>query len=334
MNVARSEGQLLTLARALVDGTHPTVVAPLIGDSQPLNRHVGPTAMGILETTLAKGAVMTLVQQGGWRVEKRPGPDGQLRTGRLWERHPTPALHFSKWSFKVLRMLLKEPLVTSAKCPTAPDAPGEGDRILALLVARALVTLNLTHGFGAVQHEPLVQLAFPWWVEATPVDWPAFLKGREWMIEGLHDLLADAWVEAQRDMIDTRSPARVIAGSERQRAVLTGFLDAIEAMGRRDLADFLLAAGERLVPDPALPPAFGPRELDTTATLRDRTAAVRGSTALLEALARVQQFNAADRTVRFFDDEYEATQQRLARWERYSDARAGVVRRAIEQLHA
>ncbi|MEZ4318478.1 MAG: hypothetical protein R3F61_13280 [Myxococcota bacterium] len=344
MNVARSEGQLLTLARALVDGTHPAVIAPLLGDAQPLAPAIGPTAMGVLQDTLAKGTVLTLVRNSGWRVQRRPR-GGELVEGRLWERHPAPALRFSKWSYQVLRMLVTNALVTECKAPRAPSAPGDGDRILALLVARTLVTLGYENALAAVEHEPLVQLAFPWWVQPVEVDWVGFLRERTWMIEGLHDLIAQAWIDAEREKLGTRSPGRLLAGSTRQAAVLHGYLDAITALGRPDLADVLMTVGEVLVPDPFAPVlSIVHRDLDPTASLRERTEATRASGPLLDALLRVQQLVAHDRTVRFFDDDYEATQERLKRWEQFnrvrsgtddgSDARIAAIRRAREQLHA
>lgn len=302
------------------------MLTPLLAEDHSFPPKIGPTALGILQSTLARGVVLCLVRDSGWRVEKG--------RGRLWDRHPTPKLEFTEWSFRLLRGLLTRHLLS--ECP--PLVPGErlgdGDHILALRVAQALVSERLELGLQLVAHAPLVQLAYGGLIQAEPVDWVDFLTGRTWMIEGLSGHLAEGMLLAELDSLIDRSPQRVIARSTRRRRIYDGFLDAIDRLDRRDLVEPLLRAGERLIPDPAQPPGLGAIGLDPSTSLGERMEARAASTVLLDALIRVEGFHHRDRTVRFFDEDYDAAQRRLARWEPYTDARADAVHRARAELLA
>ncbi len=335
--VARSEGQLLTLARALFDGTPPSVIAPLVVDSQKLDPKIGPTAMGVLRSTLAKGAIRLLVQEGGWRREARPVSPPELVEGRLWERHPPPGLHFSTWSFGILATLLRSAANHSVKL-RAPSEPGDGDHIVAFQVARMLVALELHDQLRFVAFSPLVQLGYGWYVDATDeasqVDWGSWLEGRTWLIEGLHDAIGGAWATAEQRRAQVRATGRLIRRSNRQAAVFTGFLDALDAIGRPDLQSLFLNAGERLLPDPASHAATQALlpSLDPAQPLSARSDALRSATALCDALERVRSSVDQARTVRFFDDDYDASQARLVRWEEFGDERARAFHRLRDHL--
>jgi hypothetical protein len=333
--VARSEGQLLTLTRALFDGTPPSVVAPLVVDTQKLEDRIGPTAMGVLQSTLAKGTVRALVHGGGWRRESRPIVPPELSDGRIWDRHEPPALHFTGWSYALLAALLRH-AGTKPGTLRPPSEPGDGDHLLAFQVARMLVALELPEPLALVRFSPLVQLGFAWYVDPLDdaFDWAGWLKGRTWMIEGLHDALADAWARAERRRSQVRTTERLVRRSKRQRAVFMGVLDAFDTLGRPDLQDVFLSAGERLVPDPtnaaagqALVPALDPAQ-----PLSARAEALRAAVAFVDALDRVRRSVDATRSVRFFDDDYDLSQARLARWEQFGNERMRVFAGLRDQL--
>lgn len=332
MRVARSEALILAVARGLFDGASSDVLGPLFAAAHPMPARIGPTAAGILERTLALGAVRVLARSGGWRRERRPDAHGVLREGRLWERHQPQSLRFTGASARLLVWLAGSAVGVSAP-PRRVTSSGAGDQLLALLASDALVEAGHGASLGPLAEQPLVRLAHAWWCDGDAVDWRSWLPEHAWLVEGLGDRLASAWVNTERQKAATRDPLRVLAGSRRQAVVLAGWLDACDAIGRRDLADFLWTAGERLLPDPSVPVGLGARSLDPTRPLRDRLEARVASTSLLDAWIRMDEAVHADRVTRFFDDGYELAQARLKRWERFGEQRVGVARAQRARLH-
>ena len=92
IRVSTAEHELLTLTRAIIGLGQYTPVEDLLRDRHtPVPERLSPGAMNALRDTLSKGAVLTLARCGGWR-RQRYLDGGQERSGRLWERHPPPAL--------------------------------------------------------------------------------------------------------------------------------------------------------------------------------------------------------------------------------------------------
>lgn len=315
MRVARSEGQLLNLAKGLLDGGAAPGLSSLLADPHPPIKRIGPTAARILERTLARGAVLMLCREGGWRTETRPTNYPDVKTGRLWERHSPPELRFSKASFTLLRRLLNTPLVTTT--PSAgPPAEGHGDHILALATARAMARARLSRGLSMVASSPLVVLAHPQ-VPGNEVDWAAWVPQHIVLLEGLQDCLAEAWIENESRLLQLRDPEAVIERAHRSRRVLEGFLAALEGIQRLDLADFILSAAQVIFAPQRPLPCF---DLDPATPLRVRTDATRSATAFADALLTLERAIHHERAQRFFDDGYDAAQARLARWERLGEA--------------
>lgn len=321
MKVAQSEARLLSLLRALFEERD---AEPFLVTAFPLDDTLSPNAVQLVEHTLAVGCVRQLARAGGWRSEKRP-VDGRLVEGRLWDRHPAPELHFSAWSHQLLHKLLTEALGHAEPTLRAPKSPGLGDRVLAFVVARALHA----HGLHAdlrrlVGHEPLVQLGF-----ALHLDVDGLMTA-PWLIEANQVDLETLWLDHLRRTAELREP---LAFAERNLAfdrTLHAFLDAIEPLERRDLADFLVGAGQRWISED--PDWMPPIELDPETPLRARTEARRAMAAFPGVLLRLAQGIHADAQVNFFDEPYAAAQVRLERWERFGPARVTAARNAIERL--
>lgn len=317
--VARSEARLLALVRALVEGrgAEPWLVA-----AYALPPVISPAAMDLVEHTLAVGTVRRLASGGGWHREKRP-VDGRLVHGRLWERHPEPPLAFSRWSFELLRHLLVTPLANGAGRLDPPEQPTAGDALLAFFAARALSQAGLHRVVDLLQGFPLVQLGFVRRLGPDALEAP-------WMLEALQDELADLWLGHLNELAKIRDP---LALAERNLAIdrtLHAWLDFLEAADRRDLADFLVDAGRRwIAEDPAWMPALA---LDPESPLRARTEATRTMAAFPSVLLRLAHGIHADAQVNFFEDAYDAAQERLKRWERFGPERVTAMRNATARL--
>lgn len=332
MRVSRSEARLLTVARGLLEGAPADVLGPMITGEHDLAPSIGPTAERLLTRLLARGAVRVLVRGGGWRRETRPdGADGVV-TGRLWQRVPVPGLAFTGATRQLLVALTSGRLANG--WTSAIPLPGSGDALLGLLAARLLEEACAGAGIDALD-TPLVHLGYGWRskrLRRASLD--TWVAQHGWLIEGVQDPLAGAVVAGERSQARVRVPREALAMATRQGAVLDAFLGACERLGRRDLGDFLLIAGERLIADDMAEAPLGSARLDPRAPLSERVEAQRRSGALLDALIRLQRGILQDRDVRFFDDGHDAAQARLARWERFGDGRFTAVLRRRARLDA
>jgi hypothetical protein len=330
--VARSEAGFLRFLQLLITGAPTDTIAHVLLRTNVLRPRIGPTAMGLVQDALAKGTVRLLAHGGGWRPETRPVGD-DVATGPLWTRRPVEAIAFGPWSFALLRWAYTEALVSPSRPPDPPETWQTGDHLVAWMVARALATTGLHGSGGAVARSPLAALALAGACPSPEPDWPAWLEAHDVLLEGLQEALGRAWADGLRSLLAGVEPAEVATVGTAQRELIEPLLDALSTRGRLDLADFLWVAGEQLVPDPDHPPTLAPT-LRASRSLRERQAAQDVVAAALALVVRLERSLEAARTTRFFDDDYDAAQARLARFERFGTARATVFRAAVEGLRA
>lgn len=160
-----------------------------------------------------------------------------------------------------------------------------------------------------------------------PEIWPDALRRSSVLVEGLVDALVDGRVRAEREKarISTCAGMERVGGAEA--TVLGGFLGACDALGRRDLATFLVRAGARLLEDPP-DVADTVAGLGTDVALAERRSAFRAAGAFLRALGRIGEWDREHRTVRFFEDEHAAAQLLVQAWGSVGpDGFAGLARR-------
>lgn len=327
--VSRSESRFLLFVRALMVGGPRDQLEAQLKTTHLLPERLGPTAMRLVERTLAKGAILALARGGGWHHEIRPaGTPEAVVEGPLWRRHPEVELRFSTWSFAVLHWAWQGSLTERGSPPKEPTEPGLGDRLVALLLARAFVGVDLPFGIPAVLHEPLVGL-FLAGRAVRPYRWSEWLDaGGDVLLEGLQDGLGASCAAREVEKMGMSDPEALLEASTRQRALLDPLLQELARRERLDLADFLLAAGQHLVPDPHQPPALEPHRLRANAPLRDRLAAREASAAFIDSVLWLEMQLQSARNTRFFEDTYDAAQARLTRWERFGPDRARVFREA------
>ena len=342
--VAESEHQLLTLARTLVGEGSFALCEPLLGRARALPR-LGPTALGLLRDTLARGVVLELGRRGGAHRARHLAGDGGVREGRLWERHAAaPRLAFSPHTPRLLRTWL-----APARAGEATAAAAAPLTLADAVVAHLALDQARTHApttpatralaaDAALRAHPLVWLGF---ADVLSVSGPPALADTAWdalladadaslVLEALQPDLARLAVASERGKRDVATNARMIALGHAQDVVLDGFLAAAERAGRRDLAGFVVAAGVHLC-ERAPPPSAWIASLDGTGTLAERTDARHAAGAFLRAFARWHAWDEQHRAVRFVDDGYDAAQLLLAV---YAPARAGAAAHARAVLAA
>jgi hypothetical protein len=349
--VAQSEHDLVTVARALVGQGGFAAIEPFVASARALPETIGPVAMELLRETLGRGVVLALARRGGWRKATYLGPEGAgLRQGRLWERHAAPALCFSGFSLALCRWIARggPSILRGQDLLVPPEGLRLGDELVLYLALDLLAAGGIATRLAeqpAASASALAQLGFaelfaevgaPSLPRASDA-WRRICVGEgAILLEALEPDLARRWLEMERGKPGLCEPQAMIRLGTAQEAVLDGFLDAAEAVGRRDLAFFLLDAGRTLLSSGPEPSAWVSR-LRGTSSLAERQAARHAAGALLRALSRWQGWNEAHRGVRFIHEGYEGAQMMLRRFERFGSRCAENARgvlRGLESLDA
>ncbi|MBZ4415824.1 hypothetical protein [Myxococcus sp. RHSTA-1-4] len=325
IQVSPTEHELLTLARAIVGLGQYAPVEDLLRDRHTVPERLSPGAMHVLRDTLSKGSVLALARCGGWR-KQRYLDNGQERSARLWERHPPPELHFSPQTFHTLRWLLEQPLVKHG-CATlhSDGVPTVADELFLYLCCRLVAGTPCAKSVGAQPHfrnSALCWLGFPELLGTPPPSLTAasfapLLAGNGWLLEALREDLAHRWRRLEESKRLILEPEDLVALGTAQEAVLSVFLDAVDSAGRRDLAGFLLESARPLMEQPAARWVEG---LSLSESLSLRASAAKAAGAFLRTLGRLARWDAEHRTVRFFDDNYDAAQLLLSEWSAFGEA--------------
>ncbi len=324
--VAQSESDILTLARALIAGPAATDdVWSLLCATGVVAPKIGPTCERLLSDTLGQ-AWRALWQRGG----TRPRVSHEGKRGRLWERYAPTPLAFSARSLELLRWLVvtpfAAPLSTLKPLPTGGKLE-VGDQLLiylALDAAQGTPALRVLAAQPFVQASPLAWIGFASQFAGTtpPESFDSLITGAgPIVVEALSDEIARRWHAleiSRRNLVD---PTEVTAIGAAQDAALENFLDACDRANRRDLAAFVLDAILPLIERDIIPV---PTQLDPSTPLSVRAEARQSSGALLRALMRWSQWDREHRGVRFIDDGYDAAQVLLGRFEKIGSA--GVAR--------
>jgi hypothetical protein len=323
--VAQSEFDLLTVARALVGQVGAEAVEPLLRQPRAVGPKLGPTAMGLLKRTLAKGAVLELCRRGGWRPAAHL-EEMEVVTGRLWQRRQPPELRFSSVTVELLRWLAASPLAMDAECkPLKVKGRVQlGDELVLYLACdlaerccccAPLARTPLFRSSSLVWlgfFEPLARRA-PLRADGLDRALGQLVGERAVLLEALQADLARRWIAAERRKGQLTQPAQMIALGESQRALVEALCAALDRHQRRDLAGFLLEAAGALLrhrPEPSRWVAV----LAPGGALAERQRAFRAAGALLESLGQLGRWAEEAQGVRFFDDEYEASQLLLKQW--------------------
>lgn len=319
--VARSEDELIKLARGLVGSGRPPARARA---AKPISK-IGPTAMGLLQQTLARGVIASLLRAGGWE-NRRTLVDGHGQRGRLWERHASlPPLRFGPASFELLTWLRDEDLVRPSHKLARHDETTLADDVLHYLACEQLTRAGLDVHQPAFLRSPLCQLGYPEFLASgdplPDVDFtPLTEEPGSIIVEALQSSLASRWVETEQrkgTIVVLEDMTRI---GNAQTRVLTRWFAAIDrgAPPRRDLAGFLAEAARQLLargPERRCPDhRWWIRSLSVQASLAARQSAFTAAAAFLRGLARLNVWLDEAGVVAHFDDDYEAAQLLLSSW--------------------
>jgi hypothetical protein len=169
-----------------------------------------------------------------------------------------------------------------------------------------------------VAHAPLAWLGFAHLLPGDPPEdpkaWDALVTGTgAVVVDALQQDLAKRWRTVELGKRALSDPDELVKLGRGQDLTLTRFMDACTRAGRRDLAGFVLDA---MLPLLARDVAPFPNDLDRTKPLSVRMAARNAAGALLRGMAKWCEWDRAHRGVRFLDDDYEASQLLLMRFEK------------------
>ena len=345
-SVSRFEANLLHLLHYFLQQAPVQQALPLLEAKIDRPPCLSRNAVELVQDALAKGCVLLLVRLGGWRRERFLRNEKAVE-GRLWERTPPPdlGLSFTRNTLDFLVWVTAQKPTEDKKGWQPPHASlTEGDLLLLYFAFEALRGNNL--GTELLKRQPLSKhglcwLAFPEdYARAGASETPDFgpwATGRgACIIEALQPILAERWVQMEVDKgrLTGWQPMRDL-GQAQERA-LDGFLQAIEAAGRLDLARFLLQAAARLVTPNATPNLWTGSLRQHAQRLADRAETYRGALAFLRQMPRLQEWERRARGVGYFDEGYAASQLWKADWERFQgDAvteRALVIIRQLDPM--
>ncbi|MCG8417406.1 MAG: hypothetical protein MJE77_05615 [Proteobacteria bacterium] len=337
--VAASEFELLSVIRALFDapghghgGQHPGMIGNLLRRRRKMPGGVGPTALHLIEQTMARGVILTLVRRGGWR-HRDSLSDGQVVSGRLWQRHPPPAFHFSPFALHLCRWLTSQRL-RRGECDPFTHRPATiADELLLYLA------MDLTDQAGcadalaeqrAARSSALCWLGFADLLalksstEVPPADISVYAFA-SWtsghgavVLEALQFDLGQRWVAMERRKRRLGRAASIVAVGRVQDAVVRAYFSALSSAGRTDLAAFVITAARQLLGDARDAESWEPA-LNPGGTLHRRSDARHATVVFLRALTTVRQWVEQARAVRFFDDGYKCAQLLLRLWEPLGD---------------
>ena len=332
--IAASEAELVTLARAIVAGADSGEdMWALLCRGRNLPKKIGTTCERLLEDTLGK-VWLALWHRGG----TKPRPSLAGTRARLWERYQPVPLEFSEASLHFLRWLVATPF--SAPQSTLPQLHAMdltlGDQVLvyfALDAARDTPAARVIAQQPFVRNAPLAWLGFATDLAGAAI--PTFQSlvtgAGPIVIEALADELAKRWHAtelAKRSLLD---PHALIALGEAQDRVLGSFMSACDTARRRDLAGFVLDAATPLI-ERNLSPA--PAKLDPGSPLSTRAQARIAAGSLLRALVRWADWDQQHRAIRYIDDDYQLAQLMLARFEKIGTPGVGRVQTWLADLAA
>jgi hypothetical protein len=336
----------LTVTRALFEAPGPTTLrtttgvhtlsaaARLLRQGRDLSARLGHTASRLMQDTMSKGLIMSLVRRGGWRRAESVR-DGQVRTGRLWERHHPPALHLSPFAMHLCRWLTAHELGREPAAPLVHAPATVADELLLYL---ALDLAHRARCTDALAIQPGVRASALCWLgfadvlarhvdtDITPADISvyAFVPWTSGtgalIVEALQPDLAARWITMERHKRALGSSAAIIATGRVQEAVLKAWGAALGSAGRRDLIEFVLLAARALLDERTSAQDWRPAA-DPGAPLQTRNHAQRAAAAFLRALRPLKRWADNAAAVRFFDDEYSAAQLYLRLWEQLGGSR-------------
>jgi hypothetical protein len=301
-------------------------------------------AVDLVEDHLAKGCILFLVRQGGWRNDKYLR-DGTPTSGRIWERIPLEerSLFFSKQVLEFLIWATAEKVTeTKAVWDAVPNSATPADELFFWLAFDAIRTdpeiASALRKKEAFRRNPLCWISFPGDMvegdEMTLPDFDASFRGlRSVFLECLQTHLAQRWIRSERQKGQQGDWKKMRLQGRAEFAALHAFLLAAERANRTDLARFVLRTNSALFATEMMPVFWtGGLQGSGPPRLADRIDAQRSALAVPRQMETLERWQQRARTVGYFDGDYLATQMWKAEWEESNGDRIAARARAVIEM--
>jgi hypothetical protein len=325
--VSKFEFNLLRILRFFVGHFPAEQAVRLLRESLPRPECLSLSAVELVQDTLAKGCILFLVRQGGWRND-RYLRNGHPIAGRVWDRIPLnertlvfsrAVLEFLIWATAEKVHETKTPWDTTANQLTAAD------ELFFWLVLNSirfdpdlLASLRKKEAFRL---NPFCWVCFPGDLVGNdnfeaPNFTPLFEGVRAAILECLQCYLTERWLQSERKKGQVGEWKKLRQQGQAEFVALRTFLEAAGRAKRPDLARFVLRTNATLL-STDLTPAFWTSGLQGSGPLRlaDRLETQRAALAVPRQMEVLEAWQNHARTVGYFDDDYQATQMWKAEWE-------------------
>jgi len=329
--VAASEQDLIMMARALVQPHAHDTWAYLAG-SRAMPDAIGPTCEALLAEALEQ--IWPALWRRDGAAPRASIVNTKVARGRIWERYPVTPLVFTPATLALLRWLVGSPLAMGGNVPNL-DAKqlSIGDQVaiyLALDLAGDSAPQRVIARQPTVLRAPLAWLGFAHLMTGDLPDFAPLVTGAgAIVVDALGKELADKWRAAELAKRALDNPDELLAFGRAQSQTLDAFMAACDKAGRRDLAGFVLDAARPLLERNVSP---APQVLDPTKPLSTRSEARLAAGGLLRGVRRWATWDEQHRGVRFIDDEYDAAQLLLTRFEPIGRTGSDVAAQLLSEL--
>jgi hypothetical protein len=342
--VSRFESNLLRILQCILQRAPLERTLPLLQGTLAEPPCLSRQVVELIQDYLAKGSVRLLAAHA-WQPE-RFLRGTQVRLGRLWERTPPQELGLSFSSNTLAFLIWLTAHKAGDKRKTWQVHSQDltvADRLLFFWTYQAL---RSSEAGQALRHkdyyaeDALCRLAFPDTFHKGPaqaLDWAPWTSPLgTCLLEALQTPLGNCLVEAEERKQHIRDSKRILTEGRNQAEVLRHFCDAVKAIGRWDLARFLLSALTHvLAGNPGAQRWIG--NLDVRGLrLAERVEVYRAALALPRHLEYLQKWYLEAQTIGYFEENYAASQLWKSAWESYDGdglcRRAAVLMREVEPL--
>ena len=344
--VSKFEFNLLRILRFLLGHFPADQGLQLVRGSLPRPDCLSADAIHLAKDTLAKGCVLFLVREGGWRNDRHLR-NNQPTAGRGWERIPLDerTLEFSRHVLSFLMWATAEKVQdqngTSWNAPRKELTPADE-----LFFWRAFEACRADPDLIAVLRRqdafrlnPLCWVSFPGDMtdadEPTPPDFePMFTGLRAVFLECLQAHLTTTWTRSERAKGQIGDWRRMRHQGRAEFAALRAFLEAADRAGRTDLARFVLKANATLFQTELAPPYWtGGLQGSGPPRLADRLDTQRAALAVPRQMELLEAWQQRALYVGYFDDGYQASQMWKQDWEAaHGDRVAARARATVEMI--
>ncbi len=302
-------------------------------------------AVELVQDTLAKGCILTLVREGGWRNDPFLRQNAPAR-GRIWQRIPLDerVLEFSSHLMEFLLWVTAEKVNDTKQVWNPPInelTPADEYFLWRFFDACRMDPEIVTalRNVDAFRQNPFCWLASPGEIvaneEFTVPDFQPLLSGlRVAMLECLQPHLASRWLRSERTKGQIGDWKRMRLQGRAEFTMLQSFLAVVEKANRTDLARFILKTNAAILNAEQTPEFWtGGLQGSGPPRLADRLDTQRAALAIPRQMVVLERWQERAQYVSFFDDDYPASQLWKQEWEEAGGDRvAARARQVVEML--